>query len=364
MDSRLLSHYSLDPDAEILVVTSNWPHVDEPLHDDRDRHGIFVARQIETLRARGYRFDVAFIRGFASSAAYVRAAAFLVRPSARRRYRLVHAHGGEAGLVSALHWSGPLLISYCGDDLLGTPSADGHVPLQGRARRTVIRQGARFARRTITKSREMERSLTPRLRERNSVIPNGVDPNLFVPMDRADARRALAWPDGGRVVMFAADPRVARKRYALAQAACEKARQVLPDIRLHVANEAPPALMPTLMNAADCLVVTSSVEGSPNVVKEALMCNLPIVATSVGDIPELLDGVTPSYVVDANARDIASALLRCMDPIYRSNGRARATHLRADSIADRIAQLYAEILGEISARRLSSAGRAVAPRGF
>jgi glycosyltransferase involved in cell wall biosynthesis len=59
-------------------------------------------------------------------------------------------------------------------------------------------------------------------------------------------------------------------------------------------TEVPAEDMPHYYNAADLLLHTSSSEGFPNVVQEALAGELPLVATEAGDIVDLLNGVEPS----------------------------------------------------------------------
>jgi glycosyltransferase involved in cell wall biosynthesis len=95
------------------------------------------------------------------------------------------------------------------------------------------------------------------------------------------------------------------------------------------------------MSAADCLLLTSSVEGSPNVVKEALACDLPVVSTDVGDVAELLAGVAPSAVCPPDASLLARALLECVDPPRRSNGREVSAALDEEEIASRLLAVYA-----------------------
>jgi glycosyltransferase involved in cell wall biosynthesis len=104
-----------------------------------------------------------------------------------------------------------------------------------------------------------------------------------------------------------------------------------------------PVDVPTLMNAADCLLLTSSLEGSPNVVKEALMCNLPVVATDVGDVAERLDGVEPSVVCQDLPDSLAAALHHCLAPRRRSNGREVSQELSAERIACRVLTLYDQV---------------------
>ena len=41
----------------------------------------------------------------------------------------------------------------------------------------------------------------------------------------------------------------------------------------------------------DILVLTSYFEGSPNIVKEAISCGLPVISVDVGDVKEQIDGI-------------------------------------------------------------------------
>jgi teichuronic acid biosynthesis glycosyltransferase TuaC len=336
--SRFLTYEHRSPDARVLVVTNMWPHPGNP------RYGVFIKRQVDSLIEAGLRCDVIFIRGFESRLAYPAAALSLLRLSARKPgYRLVHCHGGETALAARFYLGAPLLASYCGDDLLGTPAADGRVPLRSRLRRSLQRVHSRLVTTTITKSREMEDVLPGRVGARNSVVPNGVDDRLFSPRPRDQARQRLGWPLEDRVALFVADPAVPRKRHWLARAACERARERLPGVRLEVVADAEPGDVPLLMSAADCLLLTSSIEGSPNVVKEALMCDLPVISTRVGDVEELLDGVSPSWVCEPTDSALGAALVECLGQPTRSNGRQASGPLTGEAVAARILALYASL---------------------
>jgi teichuronic acid biosynthesis glycosyltransferase TuaC len=326
--------------ANVLVVTNMWPR---PGHD---AFGIFVRRQVESLIAAGVRCDVMVIHGYRSPLAYGVAAARLGRlaVSGSNHYRLVHAHGGETAIPARFYRRSPLLVSYCGSDLLGVVGADQTVPLSWRLRRAFVRESARLTQATITKTEELERCLPKAARVRNAVIPNGVDRNLFRPIPKTEALAQLGWDAEVRVALFAADPNLRGKRVELAEAACEAARRRGYSVRLHVAAGTPPDRMPLLMNAADCLLLTSIAEGSPNVVKEALACDLPVVSTPVGDVRTLLGGVAPSLVTDADPEALATALIDCTRDSGRSNGRERSRWLGDREIAERILEIYRRLV--------------------
>src|ERR1022692_1123350 len=99
-----------DPQPDILVVTNMWP---EP---SRPAYGVFVERQVKTLREAGLRCDVLYIRGYISKIVYLRAALLFLwfSISRRRRYRLVHVHGGETALVTRLFLMRPMVATYHG----------------------------------------------------------------------------------------------------------------------------------------------------------------------------------------------------------------------------------------------------------
>lgn len=335
MRKPLLTFERRDPGAKVLIVTNMWPNEDNPAY------GIFVKRQIDSLVEAGLRCDVLFIRGYRSSLAYPLAVLRLLAMNARRhRYRLVHGHGGETALAVRAYIRAPVLVSYCGDDLLGTPRADGTLTWPSRVRRQILRAHSRILGASITKSRGMEATLPPSVAARNLVVPNGVDRGVFAPIPRDEARAHLGWPVDERVALFVGDPAVQRKRHWLAKAACERAGDLIGPVRLHVAADVGPGEVPTLMNAADCLLLTSSIEGSPNVVKEALMCNLPVVTTDVGDVTELLEGIMPSFVCEADPAALGEALAACLRDRRRSNGRDASEWLGSEAIAQRLLGLF------------------------
>jgi glycosyltransferase involved in cell wall biosynthesis len=348
---RIIEFVERDPHADVLVVTNMWPDAGRPVY------GIFVRRQVESMRAHGVRCDVLYLRGYLSSLAYPLAALRFLWASVRwrKRYRLVHVHAGEAALAARFYVGPPMLVSYCGDDVLGDPRDDGSVPAIGRARAAVQRAQAALFPATITKSQEMHDRLPARVQRRNIVLPNGVDTALFSPVDRAEARRRLGWDAEERVALFAATkPDIPRKRRKLAEQACAEAASSIGPVRLHVAGLTSPDEMPLLMSAADCLLHTASVEGSPNVVKEALMCNLPVVATPSGDLRNLLDGVVPSYICPPDVAALGAALAVCLGDPVRSNGRAQIeTSLSSDAVAGRLLEIYERLAGP--SRRVEAA---------
>src|SRR5919201_2062942 len=96
MNGRLVTFEVRDADPSVLVVTNLWPHDADPAY------GIFVKRQVDSLRNAGVRVEVLFVRGYISPAAYAAAAWMLAKLSRTGRlpYQLVPRHGGDTALAA------------------------------------------------------------------------------------------------------------------------------------------------------------------------------------------------------------------------------------------------------------------------
>jgi len=98
------------------------------------------------------------------------------------------------------------------------------------------------------------------------------------------------------------------------------------------------------MNAADVLLLTSRREGSPNTVKEALACNLPVVSTDVGDVRTQLDGVSPSAVCDGD-RELVDELVDVLDAGERPDSHEKVQReMSIDRMGERILDVYESAL--------------------
>jgi len=106
--------------------------------------------------------------------------------------------------------------------------------------------------------------------------------------------------------------------------------------------------MPIYLNAADVFLLTSKWEGSPNIVKEAMDCNIPVVATKVGDIEYLFGDTEGYYYTDPDQDKLAEKINYILNNDIKPNGRQRIIELKLDSeaIANQLIQLYREVLSK------------------
>ena len=319
----------------VLMVTSDW------VWNSWGGPAVFVARQADFLRRQGVEVDLFPFRAGRRLRNYVAAWREVHRRVSEGGYDLVHAQFGQSGLT-VLPTSVPLVVTFRGDDLEGIIGEQGRYVPAGWLLRTLSRSVARQAAAAIVVSAHMKRHLPHSVDAH--VLPSGIDLDLFQPEPQAQARSRLGLPASQRLIAFVGNPNLARKRYQLARQAVEIVNRSIPS-QLVVGWEKPHHEIASLLNACDALVCTSMQEGSPNAVKEALACNLPVVSVPVGDVALRLKGVKGCELCpDDQASTIALALERVLRRGERSEGRAAVQDLDERMLTERLIDIYRSVL--------------------
>jgi glycosyltransferase involved in cell wall biosynthesis len=339
--------------VRVLAVTNMFPTAEDRLY------GIFVSSQMESIARAGARVHVEFIDGRSNNWNYLTGIARIRRVAATHDFDVVHAHFGLTGFV-CLFQDLPLVVSFCGDDLLGNSDGRGGATVRSRPMVWMSRIAARRADAVICKSDSLAAALPQEVdRSRVSVIANGVDTALFCPGDRDEARRHLGISNSERLVLFPHNITQRVKRYDLASAAAAILVANGIEARLWVVNGVPHDQLPQYYRAADCLLLTSDHEGSPNTVKEGLCCDLPVVSVDVGDVKRLVQMTPGSKLVPRDPQQIAAALASVLNSQQRIDGSVVRDELGLSAVADRVLRVYYAAIGNA---RKSPSGAPVSKR--
>jgi glycosyltransferase involved in cell wall biosynthesis len=281
------------------MLTKEWPTPDKP------GRAPYIEQQYRFLTAAGAQVDFFTFPGEKNPLNYLRAWMEVQKRLAGGRYDVVHAQFGQTGIL-AMPKRHPMVVTYRGSDLEGMVGADGRYTTMGKILRSISRWMAREADEVCLVSESMSRHLPPGTAYH--IIPSGLDFGKFRPMDRAEARRKLNLPVEGRLVLFGGEPDNVRKRYTLASEAVDLLAKRMP-AKLFAATKVLHSDMPVYANAADVLLLTSMHEGSPNVVKEALACNVPVVSVDVGDVRQRIGTLAGCRVTDDERPETIAAAL-------------------------------------------------------
>jgi len=292
--------------------------------------GPIVSGQGESLKEAGIEVD--YLLAGPGLSGYLSAVPKIRRAWKRGGYDLVHAHYSLSAFAASLAGRFPLVVSLMGSDAF----------MSGGAMRLMIRVLCRYRwNATVVKSLQMKNKL--RLPEAE-VIPNGVDTALFRPLSRNDARDHIGYPASRRLVLFGTSADRPEKNPELAR----KAFTILndPEADLRYLSGIPHEEVTWYLNAADVLLLTSKWEGSPNVVKEAMACNCPVVSTDTGDVKNIAGETGGCYVTSDDPEDVAAKLREALDLNDRSHGRERIMSLGLDSrsVAETIRSLYERVI--------------------
>lgn len=255
-----------------------------------------------------------------------------------KRFDLIHAFYGHCGLVARPQLRMPVVVTFQGSDILGNKEGQNHHK-DGMIGDIALKlcQGV------IVMSEQMKELSG---RSDAVIIPFGINTNIFYEIPQIEARQRLGIEQGKLIVLFPWSPDRPEKRFEVAESAVEILVKRGLDVQLLPIWGQSRENVALYMNASDALVLVSDHEGSPVAVREAMACNLPIVSVDVGDVSVLLDGITPSAIVERMADDVANALQDILEKRVRSNGHEKISTLDAKWSASKVLPIYDQALNK------------------
>lgn len=288
-----------------------------------------IMNQGNSLSKEGIEMDYFWIKGKGAKG-YLKNIPILKDYLKKNKIDLVHAHYSYCGYVAGLASSIPVVVSLLGSDVHSKNFW-----------RVLIRTFSLTRwNATIVKSGQMKELIS--LSNAN-VIPNGVNFEKFRPIDQHKAREKVGFSHNKKHIIFVIDfldrP---EKNFKLVKDAYELLDKE--KVELNVVSNVPNELIPYYMNAADVLVLSSLWEGSPNVIKESMACNCPIVSTDVGDVKEVFGDTEGCFITSYDAKETAEKIQKALDFGKRTEGRKNIDYLNSVSIAQKIIKIYKKVL--------------------
>lgn len=257
---------------------------------------------------------------------------------------IVHAHYTLSGLIAVLSFSKrPIVLSLMGSDAYGDYIGKNRIKFSSRYLILLTYLIQPFVSSIICKSKHIQSYVY--LKKKSYVVPNGILlDKIFV--NENGFEEELGLNKDKRNVLFLGSKNDIRKNFCV----IENALKLMDTNDINLVAPYPVAhdVVVKYLNTVDVIVVPSFMEGSPNIVKEAMACNCPVVATKVGDV-EWLFGEEPGYYItdfmpENVAKNIEKALIFSVK-YGRTNGRQRIIDLELDAldIANRIIEIYKKV---------------------
>lgn len=300
----------------------------------------FIHSQGESLKNNGIKIDF-FTLEQGGIKGYISASLKLRKLLKEEKYDIIHAHYALTGFISSFaRRKEKLIVSLMGCDILGAYSSKGRLIWYGHL---IVLPAKLFSRYfwdlVILKSSNMILKLPAKTKY--AVVPNGVDFDIFKPMDKSECRKKLGLSETKKYLIFPTDPGREEKNFPLTEKAVRLVKEKgFPDAELLIVYKLNYEELVTYYNASDVCLMTSRSEGSPNVIKECMACNLPIVSTNVGDVRETTEGTQGCYISSHNEKDFADKIIKALVFNSRTDGRSRIQHLEINTIAKKLIDLY------------------------
>lgn len=318
---------------KVLQVTTNYPTKTNPIF------GIFMKEQVESLEQFGVENTIFFSNGADSKHGmliHLGSVFKLWWHLLWHRYDLIHCHSNVSGLIVAV--SGVWLFKQCILSFQNDPEKEHDAK--------VFRRLYPLFKKVIVKKP------TKYLSWDNVVyLPNGCNTNFFRPLDRTECKKALGL-DSDKHYLLYVDSNTSKKRTQKRKDRFDETLQILRDkyhqnveelVMIGVTRD----MVPTWMNACSLHLMTSDLEGSPNSIKECLMCNVPVVSTDVGNVREMIENIPGAYVTNEfSAEELAECVNKVLLSTDEFHGREIliSKNYGINEVAKKLVEIYENVI--------------------
>jgi len=304
----------------LIVCSGNYPEPEKNFATSQ----AFVSDQIISLEQNFKVFyDIFLIKGKGLHG-YAQNRKLLRSKLKSERFDLVHAHYGLSGLLAILSTTIPVVVTFHGSDINNIFT------------RLVCLFDVLFSSYSIFVSEKLKKKIWLRL-PRTTVIPCGVDLKTFFPEDKLECRKVSGLLPDKKYILFASAFSNSVKNFHLAERAVALMKTKAEMLELTGRTREQVRI---ILNAVDVLLMTSFSEGSPQVIKEAMACNCPIVSVDVGDVRGLIEGADQCVVTSRDSSEIAFQLDKVLSEELRSNGRDYIKRFDNKIISKRVYDIY------------------------
>lgn len=320
---------------KVLHITNAYPSEKEPVR------GIFIKDQINSLKKnKNIEIDVQIIdvpnSGIIS---YLKMIFILFK--IRNNYDVFHCHHVLTGFISSLVLPRKkIILSYMND---------GMNNLKGRLR--LLSPFIIWYLNNIILWKIYKTKIPKNAKHNSFYLPNGVNLNFFKKICKQDSRKLLTISNDELAILFVSANSIRpEKRFDIYNKVVDLLEEDGIKVKKLVMSRVDRNDIPIWYSAADLMLLTSDFEGSPNALKEAMACELPILARDVGSVSDLLGDDFSSHLLTSSdplviKKSVDYALTNLDLDKTGANLRKRIIDLQLDedSIAYNIFKVYLKI---------------------
>ncbi|MFA1711683.1 glycosyltransferase [Peribacillus frigoritolerans] len=322
---------------KVLHITNMYPN------DDKPWYGVFIADQINSLN-KYIENDVFFIDGNKSKFNYFKS--LLELRKIKKEYDIIHCHHGWCGIIALLSFKNHnnIFVSLVGGDLL-----EKKIFFKRIIAKILWSLLPKF-KYVIGKSPEMVEICKKRT---SSVgyVPNGVNLNMFKELNKDNCKQRLNLDLEKKYFLFTAaknDKNRTEKRYDIIEGASkELSSRGIYNFEILFLSNVSHEMVPLYLNSCEAVLLASDYEGSPNIIKEAMACNVPIISTAVGNVPDMIEELENCYIAEQNSGNFADIMEIFInsEENKRCEGRSRLKDIKLDenSVAENIYETYRRV---------------------